>query len=237
MTPTRMLLLSLVAALPVFPQVPESFDSCPAAAQEILRKVRSDFRLPGITAATSSHGRLSCAGAVGFADPAAQRPMKPRTLMRIGSISKTVTAMAIIKLAEAGKLRLDDKFLDLFPDLLPAAGLADPRWRNVTLRHLLQHSLGWDRAIGGEPIQNSLTIARDLNFRGPATSTDGTGFAPSPAGTIVSGTQPVTGSTVRIGTGLFQANVVVPTLPPGGYPVSITVNGVPTLVPGLLPVC
>ena len=149
MTPTRILLLSLVAALPAFPQVPEFFDSCPAAAQEILRKVRADFRLPGISVATSSNGRLSCAGAVGFADPAAQRPMKPRTLMRIGSISKTVTPMAIIKLAEAGKLRLDDKFLDLLPDLLPAAGLADPRWRNVTLRHLLQHSLGWDRAIGG----------------------------------------------------------------------------------------
>ena len=172
MTPTRMILLSLVAALPAFPQVPESFDSCPAAAQEILRKVRADFRLPGISAATNSNGRLSCAGAVGFADPTAQRPMKPRTLMRIGSISKTVTAMAIIKLAEAGKLRLEDKFLDLLPDLLPAAGLADSRWRNVTLRHLLQHSLGWDRAIGGEPIQNSLTIARDLNLRGPATSTD-----------------------------------------------------------------
>lgn len=42
----------------------------------------------------------------------------------------------------------------------------------MTLRNLLQHSLGWDRAIGGEPIQNSNNVARDLGIRGPATSAD-----------------------------------------------------------------
>jgi len=63
----------------------------------------------------------------------------------------------------------------------------------------------------------------------------------------VSGVVNVTGTTVRIGTanatvsfsgltatGLFQANVVVPSLPAGDYPVSLTVAGVTDLVTGLV---
>ncbi len=79
----------------------------PAAAQHILRKVRADFRLPGITAATTANGRIA-------------------------SISKP--AIAVITLAQTDKFRLDEQLLDLLPNLLPATGSAHPRWRNVTLR-------------------------------------------------------------------------------------------------------
>lgn len=153
-------------------QVPETFDGCPAAAQQVLRDVRAQYQLTGIALATSAAGRLTCAGAVGFADTAAGRPMKPTTMMRVGSISKTITAMAVVRLREQGKLSLDDKVADHLKDLIPATGFGDPRWRDVTLRNLLQHSLGWDRALGGEPIQNSVAISRDLGIRGPATSAD-----------------------------------------------------------------
>lgn len=169
-TTRRLLVIGMVSAM-AWGQVPESFDNCPAAVVDLLRQVRTDHQLPGISVATSSNGRLSCAGAVGFADPRTQRAMRPRTLMRIGSISKPVTAMAILKLAEGGKLRLEDSVVGLLGDLAPTP-LGDLRWRNVTLRNLLQHSMGWDRAVGNEPIQNSIAIARDLGIRGPATSSD-----------------------------------------------------------------
>ncbi len=172
MTINRLLVLWIGCGPLVYGQVPESFEGCPVAAQELMRKVRADFRLPGISLATSNLGRLNCAGAVGFADSATQRPMRARTLMRIASISKTVTAMAVVQLASTGRLKLDDRVVDVLSDLVPAAGVGDPRWRNVTIRNLLQHSMGWDRAVGGEPIQSSIAISRDLGIRGPATSSD-----------------------------------------------------------------
>ena len=99
--------------------------------------------------------------------------MLPTTMMRIGSISKPVTAMAILKLMEAGQLSLDDKLVDRLPDLRAARRRRRcSAGRRVTLRHLLQHSLGWARATGGEPIQSSRAISQALGIRGPATSTD-----------------------------------------------------------------
>lgn len=89
-------------------QAPETFEGCPASAQQALRDAQSQFQLTGIALATSTAGRLTCVGAVGLADTASHRPMKPATMMRIGSISKTITAMAIVKLREQGKLSLDD---------------------------------------------------------------------------------------------------------------------------------
>ena len=172
MTINRFLMLFVGCGSFVLGQVPEAFEGCPVAAQELMRRVRADFRLPGISVATSTLGRLNCAGAVGFADSATQRPMRARTLMRIGSISKTVTAMAVVHLASVGKLRLDDRVVDVLSDLVPAGGVGDPRWRSVTIRNLLQHSMGWDRAVGGEPVQSSIMISRELGIRGPATSSD-----------------------------------------------------------------
>ena len=75
----------------------------------------------------------------------------------------------------------------------------------------------------------------------------GTAFTTSPAGQILNTVTPVSGTTVKINaasatvtfsglaaTGLFQANVVVPSLPAGDYPVSLSVNGVPNLVTGIV---
>jgi N-acyl-D-amino-acid deacylase len=151
-------------------QVPEFFEGCPENIRETLRKVRSDFNLTGISLATSSEARLVCGGAVGFADANSRRPMQPTTMMRVGSISKPVTAMAILKLAEEELVRLDEPLMTYLQHLAPAN--RDPRWNRVTLRNLLQHSMGWDRAIGQEPIQNSIAISRELGIRGPATSTE-----------------------------------------------------------------
>ncbi|MCC7126713.1 MAG: serine hydrolase [Acidobacteria bacterium] len=168
-------LAALIALIPLCAQaqpVPETFDECTAPVQTVLRNARADFSLTGIALAMSANGTLNCGGAVGLASAAGSRPMLPTTMMRIGSISKPITAMAIMRLREAGQLSLDDRVIDRLADLAPAGGPADPRWAQVTLRTLLQHSLGWDRAIGGEPIQNSRAIAAALGIRGPATSSD-----------------------------------------------------------------
>ena len=162
----------LATALTAAGQVPATYDNCPPAVQDLLQSFRSTYKLAGIQFAVALNGSLTCASAVGYADTTTQRALTPTTLMRIGSVSKTITGMAIAKLLEDGKLKLDDKAIDYVKDLQAANGPSDVRWRDVTILNLLQHSMGWDRAIGGEPSQNTVSIASALGIRAPATSTD-----------------------------------------------------------------
>ena len=62
------------------------------------------------------------------------------TLFQIGSTTKTVTVTALVRLAEEGKLSLDDRVRDHVPELV----LADPATaESVTIRQLLNHTAGW----------------------------------------------------------------------------------------------
>lgn len=169
------LALSLFAAassLPAQTPIPSELELCPEHVRDLVAELQRDYDLAGIQVAVAQAGELRCAGALGHADRDAGRPLTPTTMMRIGSISKPITAMAILKLYENGRLGLDDKVIDLVPHLFPESGPADARWRSVTVRNLLQHSGGWSRAQGGEPIQQTAQIAAALGIRGPATSWD-----------------------------------------------------------------
>jgi len=74
--------------------------------------------------------------AVGLADRAKREPMTPETRINIGSITKAFTGVAILRLAQDGRLKLDDPmgtYVQGFPDSVA---------RNVTIRQLLQHRSG-----------------------------------------------------------------------------------------------
>jgi CubicO group peptidase (beta-lactamase class C family) len=58
--------------------------------------------------------------------------------MRIASLSKSFTALAVMQLAEAGDLRLDDPVVRHLPEF----AMADPRAEQITIRQLLGHSSG-----------------------------------------------------------------------------------------------
>lgn len=73
--------------------------------------------------------------AYGSADREWNLPNDPETRFRIGSLSKQFTAAAILRLAEDGRLKLDDPVADHMPEL-PAA------WQGMTLRMLLAHRSG-----------------------------------------------------------------------------------------------
>jgi N-acyl-D-amino-acid deacylase len=86
----------------------------------------------------------------GYADLENKVAVAPDALFRTASVSKPITSAAILKLVEAGKLSLTQKVLPLIPDLQPPAGKAmDPRWENITIQNLLQHTGGWDRSKPG----------------------------------------------------------------------------------------
>jgi CubicO group peptidase (beta-lactamase class C family) len=76
---------------------------------------------------------------LGRADASAGRPVDQRTVFRIGSISKTMTAIAVMQLVEEGRLALDDPVAEH----LRSSRVESPRGAPpVTVRHLLTHSAG-----------------------------------------------------------------------------------------------
>ncbi|MCW2977234.1 MAG: hypothetical protein JWM06_2515 [Actinomycetia bacterium] len=107
-------------------------------AAELERRVRReqrDQRLPSIAAAVLRDGERIWETAVGAADVTAERAATPDTQYRLGSITKTFTAAAIMQLRDAGKLGLEDT-LDKHIDAAAHA---------PTLRRLLSHTSGLQR--------------------------------------------------------------------------------------------
>jgi CubicO group peptidase (beta-lactamase class C family) len=100
------------------------------------------------------------------------RAVTPTSLFRIASLSKHITATAILRLAQEGRLNLGDPVTKLL-DLTPMAGKkADPRLANVTVWRLLQHSGGWDRDISDDPATIERKIALTLGTPLPNDTSD-----------------------------------------------------------------
>jgi len=143
------------------------------AVKGILRK----YQIPGATIAVMKDGRLVYAAGYGLADKEAKEKAKPETLFRIASVSKTITAVATLKLVQDGKLSLDDLAFDLLGDLCPPAGSTpDPRLGLITVRDLLRHSGGWVTAEAGDPQFASLQIAEALGTPSPPDARTVIGF-------------------------------------------------------------
>jgi uncharacterized protein (TIGR03437 family) len=133
--------------------------------------------VPGASLAIARDGRLVLARGYGIADVEQRQPVQPESLLRFGSIGKTITSIAIMKLVEAGKLDLDASAFALLPDIHPRSGrVGDPRTGRITIRNLLTHSGGWDAALSGEPIAAPLSQQ--------IASTMGVAFPPSPTAII-----------------------------------------------------
>jgi N-acyl-D-amino-acid deacylase len=111
--------------------------------------------VPGGALAVVKDRRLVYARGYGWADREKRLSVQPDSLFRIASISKPITAVAVLKLAEQKKLTLDARVFQLLAldaHLLNGSKL-DERWRRITLRQLLHHTGGWDRdKHGGDPM-------------------------------------------------------------------------------------
>jgi CubicO group peptidase (beta-lactamase class C family) len=111
---------------------------------EVWLDAQKDFdKLPGLSAVVMDDQEVLWSGAVGLANPDKNIKAKTTTLCSICSISKLFTSVAIMKLYDEGKLRLDDRV----SDLLPAYKLAQkyPESGPITIRSLLTHSSGLPR--------------------------------------------------------------------------------------------
>jgi N-acyl-D-amino-acid deacylase len=138
-------------------------------------KVISDLMrkhdVPGGAVAVVRDGKLIYARGFGYADVENKTPVQPDALFRIASVSKPVTSAAIMQLVGDGKLRLDDRVAPYITDLAPAPGATvDPRWEQITIRHLLTHTAGWDRAVSGDPMFQPAIAAAAVSAPAPASA-------------------------------------------------------------------
>ncbi|MFE4048286.1 serine hydrolase domain-containing protein [Streptomyces sp. YIM B13518] len=83
-------------------------------------------------------------GAAGVADVDTGRPVTPGMRQRVGSISKTFTAVGLLQQAERGRIRLDAPVSAYLPDLIPGE-----RGRRITVRMLLNHTSGIGDYVAG----------------------------------------------------------------------------------------
>jgi len=95
----------------------------------------------------------------GWADRERTETVDPDGVYRIGSLSKRFTDDAVGRLVEAGDLSLDDRVHPLVAVDPPNGTLADERFEDVTVRHLLNHEGGWDRFQHANPLFDPLVVS------------------------------------------------------------------------------
>ena len=142
----RILLLSILylVSAAVFGQNTEKDYSEAIELIEVWLEAQKDFdRLPGISAIVVDDQKVLWSGAFGFSNIEQQKKTNTNTLCSICSISKLFTSIAIMKLYDEGKLRLDDRVSDLLPDYDLEQQFSDSG--PITVRSLLTHSSGLPR--------------------------------------------------------------------------------------------
>jgi N-acyl-D-amino-acid deacylase len=125
--------------------------------------------IPGGALSVVKQGRLIYASAYGWADRERRLPVKAETLFRIASVSKPFTAVAVLQLIGRGKLSFETRLaeeLDL-PSFSGCGASIHPSLEKVTVRHLLQHTGGWDHAARFDPMFRSRWIADRMGIAGP----------------------------------------------------------------------
>jgi CubicO group peptidase (beta-lactamase class C family) len=116
-------------------------DATGAELGRLLRRQQSERRAPSVAAAVFRGDELLWSDAVGYAEIESERRATPDDQYRIGSITKTFTAVAIMQLRDAGELDLEDPV---------AKHVAEATHEGPTIRRMLAHLSGLQREPPGE---------------------------------------------------------------------------------------
>jgi CubicO group peptidase (beta-lactamase class C family) len=130
--------------------------SLAGAAGRIEAFARARLSPPGLAVGLVGPGGWRHEFAVGVADVASGRPLDPTALMPIASVSKAMTAVALLREQEAGRIDLDDPVHDQLP-WLPLATPFGP----ISVAHLLAHTAGIVAGMEGSPspVAEALALA------------------------------------------------------------------------------
>ena len=143
------------------------------AIEKIYKDHAAKNHFPGIAFGIVVDGKLVFAGNDGYTDIEKKTPVTSQSLFRIASMSKSFTAMAILKLRDDGKLRLDDPAHLYVPEM---KGLKYPTADStpITIRQLLSHGAGFpednpwgDRQLADTDKDLSELLKKQVSFSNP----------------------------------------------------------------------
>src|SRR6476620_6227042 len=141
-----------------------------ADIDRLFTEFAAQQHVPGAAWGIIVDGELAHAGASGVRDIASKAPVDADTVFRIASMTKSFTAMSILKLRDQGKLSLEDLAEKYVPEM---KGLAYPTSDSprITIRHLLSHAEGFpednpwgDRQLADTDEQLSQMIKGGIPF-------------------------------------------------------------------------
>jgi CubicO group peptidase (beta-lactamase class C family) len=144
-----------------------------ASFNQLAVYLLNTYKVPGGSIAVVKDGRLVFARGYGYANKETGELVQPSSLFRIASLAKPITSAAIMLLVQQGRLDLDAKVFTLLDDIQPLPGktVVDSRIYDITIRHLLQHSGGWNRDTTFDPMFMPVTIAQAAGTAAPANAT------------------------------------------------------------------
>ncbi len=129
--------------------------------------------VPGLSLAITVDDRLVFARGYGLADQASNRIVTPNSLFRIMSISKSITATAVMKLVQDGKFKITDTVFgpgsltgDKYGNLLPVVNgkrQYNPGVTDITVQNLLEHQAGWAAGSDPEGLLRTMTPAQAVS--------------------------------------------------------------------------
>lgn len=148
-----LLTLSFLCALLVFPSSALEVNS--QVADSVLQLGEST----SLQYALIDGDSVKVSGHAGVYSKTENRALTNENMYGIGSVSKIYTTAAVMKLVESGKLSLDTPVIKYLPEFK----MADPRYKTITVRMLLNHSSGlWGSSLGsGFLFEDSSSTAKD----------------------------------------------------------------------------
>lgn len=137
-----------------------------------IERFMGRWNIKGMSLAITRNDSLLYAKGYGWADQEEGKTMTPSNIMRMASASKLVTAIAIMRLVEKGKLKLDSKVFGqegILNDTIYTNAIKDKRLFEITVDNLLQHKGGFGLGAG-DPMFNTKDIITAKHLEGPPTN-------------------------------------------------------------------
>jgi CubicO group peptidase (beta-lactamase class C family) len=175
-------LLGTIAAAPASARAETPLAVAAGFSQQKLKRVGDYFRneittgkIPGALVLIQQHGRPVFFESFGLRDVATKAPMTEETIFRLYSMSKPVTSVAAMMLADDGRLALDDplaKYIPAFADVKVAVETrggdgkpvltTEPLKRPITIEDLLRHTSGITYGFYGDSAVRKLYVDSNL---------------------------------------------------------------------------
>jgi len=138
-----------------------------------MQRYIDEAKLPGATTLVARHGEVAFSQTLGYGDLEKKKPLTQDSILRFYSMTKPITAVAVMMLYEQGVFQLDDPlsaFIPAFRDMkVYRSGSAEnpvmePAVKPITIRELMTHTSGLTYGMENEGVVPELYLKRKTEF-------------------------------------------------------------------------